>query len=458
MTAHALFDPDAIKPLLDKYNQNAPRYTSYPTALHLSPTQDAHTKALKGAPSAPLSLYVHIPFCRHLCYYCACNKIITKKSAVAGDYLSFVFDEVAQKKRLLNKEALNKVEQLHLGGGTPTFLSEEELGRLTHHLRNVFDFVEDGDYSVEIDPRAIQETTLPLLRDLGYNRLSFGVQDFNHKTAKAVNRVQPYELVKKYTDQARAYGFGSLNFDLICGLPYQTPDTFVRTIEETLTLEPDRISIFNYAHLPTRFSPQTRIDEATLPASTQKVDMFLQAATTLMDAGYEYIGIDHFAKQNDALTCAKVDKTLVRNFQGYTTKGGTNLLGFGVSSISQLGDYVVQNPHQLGDYEAFTQTLKGGRAFCMSADDKVRHYVIMQLLCHEAVSFDAFLETFGVEFERYFTSEMTRLMHMQEDGILECLDTGIRILPKGRMFARTIAAVFDHYLSGEKPVRFSQVV
>lgn len=301
-------------------------------------------------PAVPLSLYIHIPFCRHLCYYCGCNKIITKKNSDSGDYLDYLFREIRHKKSLLNGNA--KVKQVHLGGGTPTFLSDDELTILWRFLQDEFDFADDGDYSVEIDPRELRQTTLAVLRSLGVNRLSFGVQDLDETVQIVVNRVQPHSMVQAVMREARELGFGSINIDLIYGLPHQSVASMADTVAKIIALAPDRLSVFNYAHLPERFTAQRRIKDDDLPSPADKLTMFGNIIKALTDAGYQYIGIDHFARPDDDMAIAQRQGKLHRNFQGYAILGECDLLSFGVSSISQIGEHILQNPTDLTEYQA----------------------------------------------------------------------------------------------------------
>lgn len=446
--------------LINKYNHQAPRYTSYPTALEFIPIADnAEEQILKNRnPDTPLSLYVHIPFCRHLCYYCGCNKIITKKNADAGDYLNYLFAEILHKKSLLSGTPI--VKQIHLGGGTPTFLSDDELIKLWQFLQTHFTLDPNGDYSVEIDPRELRQNTLSILKSLGVNRLSFGVQDLDETVQIAVNRVQPVALIDAVMADAKALGFGSVNVDLIYGLPHQTPKSFAQTLDAIIALSPERLSVFNYAHLPERFAPQKRISNDDLPSPNDKLAMFKNAILSLTSAGYQYVGIDHFAKPNDELAIAQRAGKLHRNFQGYTILGECDLLGFGVSSISQIGQHITQNPTILADYQAKinAHALPAVKHIQSNDKDTVRKDVIMSLLCHDRLVFDDLDARFGIDSRQHFAKELTQLQHMADDGLLSISDWGVQILPKGRILARHVAAVFDEYLTQKSPQRFSKVI
>lgn len=446
--------------LIHKYNRQGPRYTSYPTALEFVPMADGvEAKILSTRnPATPLSLYFHIPFCRHLCYYCGCNKIITKKNSDAGDYLDYLFAEIRHKKSLLQGDSI--VKQLHLGGGTPTFFSDDELVRLWQFLQAEFTFAPDGDYSIEIDPRELRDTTLETLRNLGFNRLSFGVQDLDETVQIAVNRVQPLPLIQSVMDEARKLGFGSINIDLIYGLPHQRVDGMRRTIDEIIKLSPDRLSVFNYAHLPERFTAQRRINEADLPSPSDKLTMFGNIIHALSDAGYQYIGIDHFAKPSDEMAIAQRDGKLHRNFQGYAILGDCDLLGFGVSAISQIGAHITQNPTALADYQA---TIRDGKLPAVkhiqsAPKDELRRHIIMNLLCHDYMNFGYLRERFGIEPTQVFADEIASLHDMAADGLVQIDDDGISILPKGRILGRNVAMVFDEYLSQKHAGRFSKVI
>ena len=446
--------------LIQKYNRQGPRYTSYPTALEFAPIEDGTEANIlqQKAPAIPLSLYIHIPFCRHLCYYCGCNKIITKKNSDSGDYLDYLFREIRHKKSLLNGNAI--VKQVHLGGGTPTFLDDDELTVLWQFLQDEFDFAHDGDYSVEIDPRELRQTTLATLHTLGVNRLSFGVQDLNERVQIAVNRVQPHSLVQAVMSEARRLGFGSINIDLIYGLPHQSVASMADTVAKIIALAPDRLSVFNYAHLPERFSAQRRIKDNELPAPATKLIMFGNTIKALTDAGYQYIGIDHFARPDDDMAIAQRIGKLHRNFQGYTILGECDLLSFGVSSISQIGEHILQNPTDLKEYQARINAGMLPAIKHIKADDKdkLRGYVIMNLLCHDRLDFAEVDERFGIDSRTYFQAEIENLYQMAKDGLVSIDETGVQILPKGRILGRNVAMVFDEYLTQKHGKRFSKVI
>ena len=448
--------------MIHKYNRQGPRYTSYPTALEFKPIADGvEAQILQNRDErVPLSLYFHIPFCRHLCYYCGCNKIITKKNSDAGDYLDYLFKEIKQKRALLKGNPV--VEQLHLGGGTPTFLTDDELVKLWQFLQTQFRFSDKptADYSIEIDPRELRPNTLKVLRELGFNRVSFGVQDLEETVQIAVNRVQSEELIENVMTEARSLGYHSINIDLIYGLPHQTVDTMRHTVERIIAISPDRLSVFNYAHLPERFKGQRQINEADLPSPADKLAMLGNTINALGEAGYQYIGIDHFAKPDDELAIAQRDGKLHRNFQGYTTHGNCDLLGFGVSSISQIGADFLQNPTDLGDYQTTINQnkLPAVKHIHSRLPDLLRRYVIMHLLCHDYIDFKDVNVRFSIDPMTYFIDEIQALGEMQADKLIDMDAKGIRVLPKGRLLGRNVAMVFDSYLASKEGSRFSKVI
>ncbi|MBH0094802.1 oxygen-independent coproporphyrinogen III oxidase [Psychrobacter sp. NZS113] len=462
--------------IINKYNRSGPRYTSYPTALEFAPIADSlETKILQNREArAPLSLYFHIPFCRHLCYYCACNKIITKKNSDSGDYLQYLIAEIKHKRRLLSApEGSSKplVKQLHLGGGTPTFLRDEEMVQLWEFLQTQFEFLpeDEGDYSIEIDPRELSKDTLKVLRGLGFNRISLGVQDLDETVQIAVNRVHSAELIENVLNEARELGFHSINIDLIYGLPHQTPDTFNQTVQRIIEMSPDRLSVFNYAHLPERFKAQRQIKDEDLPNPAAKLTMLGNTINMLSEAGYQYIGIDHFAKPDDELAIAQREGKLHRNFQGYTIMGDCDLLGFGVSSISQIANastrYILQNDTDLQAYQSNIDMAKinpnvmpAAKVIKTSIKDRLREYVIMNLLCHDYVDFKDVNQKFGIDAITYFIDEIAQLGAMQDDKLIDMDAAGIRVLPRGRLLGRNVAMVFDEYLETKHKDRFSKVI
>ncbi len=453
--------------LLQRYDVAGPRYTSYPTADRFVEAfgEADYLQALEqrrdglGSKAYPLSLYVHIPFCESLCYYCACNKIITKHHERGAEYLRYLEREVDLNVAHLGKGQV--VSQLHLGGGSPTFLSDEELTQLMTMLRRNFQFVPGGEYSVEIDPRTVTRERLAHLAEQGFNRLSFGVQDFEPAVQKAVHRIQPAEQVFDLVAASRELGFESVNVDLIYGLPMQTPETFERTLEQITQLRPDRIALYAYAHLPERFKPQRRIHTQDLPPAASKLVMLSSAMRVLMAAGYVYVGMDHFALPTDALAVAKRQGRLHRNFQGYSTQPDCDLIALGVSSIGRVGPTFSQNVKTLDEYYDLLNQgrLPVVRGMALTRDDLVRRTVIMALMCQGSVLFESVELAHLVDFKQYFAAEMESLAAMQEQGLLTIDDTGIHVTELGWFFVRGVAMVFDKYLQADKNrARFSKII
>jgi oxygen-independent coproporphyrinogen III oxidase len=453
--------------LLGRYDVPGPRYTSYPTADRFTDTFTAadYSQALRqrrsgmGSAGRPLSVYVHIPFCESLCYYCACNKVVTKHHDRARPYLSYLSQELALHVAQLG--AGQAVSQLHLGGGSPTFLSDPELGDLMSLLRSHFNLVPGGEYAIEVDPRTVNAARLDTLARLGFNRLSFGVQDFDLEVQKAVHRVQPAEQVFGVVQAARERGFESINVDLIYGLPRQTPDSFDQTLALITRLRPDRIALYAYAHLPQRFKPQRRIVTADLPGAAAKVSMMARSMAALTAAGYVYVGMDHFALPTDALSVAKRQGRLHRNFQGYSTQPDCDLIGLGVSAIGRMGATYSQNVKTLAAYyHALDQgQLPVERGLTLTRDDLVRRAVIMALMCQGQVSFESIELAYLIDFSSYFAPELTALMALQEQGLVVMDASGLQVTSDGWFLVRAVAMVFDHYLKNEaSPNRFSRIL
>jgi oxygen-independent coproporphyrinogen-3 oxidase len=453
--------------LLQRYDVAGPRYTSYPTADRFVEAfgEADYLQALElrrdgvGAKAYPLSLYVHIPFCESLCYYCACNKIITKHHERGAEYLRYLAREVDL--NIAHRGQGQVVSQLHLGGGSPTFLNDAELAQLIAMLRRNFQFAPGGEYSVEIDPRTVTRERLAHLAELGFNRLSFGVQDFEPAVQKAVHRIQPAEQVFDLVAAARELGFESVNADLIYGLPMQTPETFERTLEKITQLRPDRIALYAYAHLPERFKPQRRIHTQDLPPAASKLVMLSSAMRVLVEAGYVYVGMDHFALPNDALAVAKRQGRLHRNFQGYSTQPDCDLIALGVSSIGRVGPTFSQNVKTLDEYYDLLNQgrLPVTRGMALSRDDLVRRTVIMALMCQGRVLFESVELSHLVDFKQYFASEMEHMAAMQDQGLLTMDDAGIHVTELGWFFVRGVAMVFDKYLQADKNrARFSKII
>ena len=453
--------------LLQRYDVAGPRYTSYPTADRFVEAfgEAQYLQALEqrrnglGAKAYPLSLYVHIPFCESLCYYCACNKIITKHHERGAEYLSYLAREVNLNIAHLGRGQV--VSQLHLGGGSPTFLSDAELVQLMSMLRRNFSFSPGGEYSVEIDPRTVSCDRLAVLAEQGFNRLSFGVQDFEPAVQKAVHRIQPAEQVFDLVAASREFEFESVNVDLIYGLPMQTPETFERTLAQVVTLRPDRIALYAYAHLPERFKPQRRIHVQDLPPAGDKLVMLSSAMRVLMAAGYVYVGMDHFALPTDALAVAKRQGRLHRNFQGYSTQPDCDLIALGVSSIGRVGATFSQNVKTLDEYYDLLNQgrLPVARGMALSRDDLVRRTVIMALMCQGSVLFESIELSHLVDFKKYFDAELQTLRGMQDQGLVVLDELGIHVTELGWFFVRGVAMVFDRYLQADKNrARFSKII
>ena len=453
--------------LLTRFDVPGPRYTSYPTADRFVEafTESDYLQALDQRRDAsrlkrqPLSLYVHIPFCESLCYYCACNKIITKHKDRAASYLRYLSREVELQVAHLGEG--HAISQLHLGGGTPTFLSDDELRELVAMLRRHFQFVPGGEYSVEVDPRTVDENRLSVLAELGFNRLSFGVQDFDPAVQKAIHRVQPAEKVFAMVHAARALGFESVNVDLIYGLPLQTPESFARTLAQVNELRPDRIALYAYAHLPERFKPQRRIHAAELPPAGAKVAMLAQSLDAFSEAGYVYIGMDHFALPQDALAVAKRQGRLHRNFQGYSTQPDCDLIALGVSAIGRMGATYSQNAKTIEEYcDALDQGhLPIVRGLTLSRDDMIRRAVIMALMCQGQLQFESINLAWLIDFKSYFAAEMQALEGLQAQGLVKLTGTGIEVSAMGWFFVRAVGMVFDRYLQqGLSRAQFSKIL
>lgn len=449
--------------LINRYDKSGPRYTSYPTALELHEGfGDAEYRrhiAQSNAAGGPLSLYFHIPFCDTVCFYCACNKIITKNRAHAVPYLDSLCAEIAMQGALFDKH--RQVNQLHWGGGTPTFLSYAQMRQLMDATRQHFNLLADdsGEYSIEVDPRETNDQTIAQLRELGFNRLSLGLQDFDPEVQKAVNRLQSKEQTFAVLDAARREGFRSTNIDLIYGLPLQTEQSFAATLDQVLAYAPDRFSIFNYAHMPSRFKTQRQINETDLPTPAIKLEILQMVGKKLSDAGYVYIGMDHFAKPDDELAVAQRQGKLYRNFQGYSTHSDCDLVGLGVTSIGRVGDAYMQNLKELDEYNAAVAQgkLPVFRGVELDGDDKLRRAVITQLICHFDLSFSKIETEFKINFADYFAPELENLRLMQADGLLTLSVQGIQVESAGRLLIRNICMVFDKYLA-KKQQQFSRVI
>ncbi|HVZ42813.1 MAG TPA: oxygen-independent coproporphyrinogen III oxidase [Ramlibacter sp.] len=460
-------NPPITPELLRRFDVPGPRYTSYPTADRFVEAFTAadYVQTLsqrREGPAAlalPLSLYVHLPFCESLCYYCACNKIITRHHSRAKTYLRYLGREMDLHTTVLGTG--QPVTQLHLGGGTPTFLSDAELSELMDMIRRSFALAPDAECSIEVDPRTVDGTRLQALADLGFNRISFGVQDFDPDVQRAVHRIQPAEQVFALMEHARRIGFDSVNVDLIYGLPRQTPESFARTLQQVAQLRPDRIALYGYAHLPERFKPQRRIVPAELPGAGNKIAMLSQALAAFISADYVYIGMDHFALPGDALAQAKHEGRLHRNFQGYSTQPDCDLIGLGVSSIGRVGATYSQNAKTLEEYcDALDQgRFPVQRGLALTRDDLARRAVIMALMCQGQVVFESIELAWLLDFPTYFASELEQLKQMQAQGLVCVDDEGIRITAAGWFFVRGVAMLFDRYLQADRNrAKFSRII
>ncbi|WP_189355317.1 oxygen-independent coproporphyrinogen III oxidase [Undibacterium squillarum] len=455
---------DIPEQLIRRFDKLGPRYTSYPTAdrFHADFKAEDYIAYLQERASQtekkPLSLYIHIPFCASLCYYCACNKVITKDHGRSAKYLDYLEKELNLV--LAHLGARETLSQLHLGGGTPTFLSHDEIRRLMNLLRTHFDFAPDAEISIEIDPRTVDESTLALLQEVGFNRTSLGVQDFDPEVQKAVHRIQDFEMVKRTIEQSRAHGFSSINFDLIYGLPKQNLASFTRTLDQVIELSPDRIALYNYAHLPERFKPQRRIAEADLPTAEQRLEIFFMSLRRLIEAGYVYIGLDHFAKPDDGLAKAMDDGSLHRNFQGYTTRAECDLIALGLSAIGKLGKSYVQNLRTLDEYYAAIDEhqLPVEKGIHLSDEDVLRRQIILDLMCSNGIDFAELGRETGRDLSAHFADEIATLRQYEEHGLLQVTDDRISVLPKGRFFVRAFGMVFDAFLQQQTTARYSKLI
>ena len=461
MAQQLVFDTD----LLARYDVSGPRYTSYPTAPQFDEGFDEqayrHTIAESNGDflARPLSIYIHIPFCNTVCYYCGCNKVVTKDRGKALDYLAHLHQEIAMQARMFDGDRI--VKQIHLGGGTPTFVDNSSLAALMNELHTNFPIAEDdvGEFSIEIDPREADAKTVEILRDIGFNRLSIGVQDLDKSVQLAVNRVQSERETFAVIDAARANKFRSVSIDLMYGLPNQSLESFQRTLDRVIDASPDRLSLFNYAHMPTLFKPQRRINEAELPSAAIKLAILKQSSEQLQQAGYVYIGMDHFARPDDELAIAQQEGKLQRNFQGYSTHGDCDLLALGVSAIGQTRNSFSQNYRDIDSYYAALDAghLPVFRGMVLSKDDRIRGRVIRELICHFKLDFGLINRRYDIQFEDYFAKELLQLEAMQEDGLLQLHANSIEVLPVGRLLIRNICMMFDAYLQNTSQ-QFSKVI
>ncbi|QTF92911.1 oxygen-independent coproporphyrinogen III oxidase [Halomonas sp. BM-2019] len=456
-----LFD----RPLVEKYDRPGPRYTSYPTApqFHAAFAEDDYRAAAERSNRAetpkPLSVYVHIPFCKSLCYYCACNKIITHNTERAAEYLEWLKQEIRVQGALFDES--RRMTQLHLGGGTPTYLSNAQLGELMAALDEAFHFAapDEREFSLEVDPRTVTPGQIHELHDLGFNRLSFGVQDFDRDVQEAVNRLQSEEQVVELVKAAREAGFQSVSVDLIYGLPRQTVASFDTTLDKIIALRPDRIATYSYAHLPQLFKAQRLIRPEDMPPPERKLELLELTIRRLTAAGYVYIGMDHFALPDDELTLARENGTLQRNFQGYSTHADCDMIALGITSIGKVGDTYSQNVKETAQYQHRLEEgrLPVFRGYRLNDDDRLRRDVINALMCHNRIDFAPIERQHGIVFRDYFAAALGQLQEMADDGLLAIRENEIEVLPAGRLMMRNAAMAFDAYLKPEEN-RYSRTV
>lgn len=445
------FSIDFDRELIEKCQINAPRYTSYPTADRFNTVYDLKTHLLQiksnlQNTSTEISLYIHIPFCNTLCLYCACNKIITNDRNKIIKYLKYLEDEVKLYYNLIGKK-LNVV-QLHFGGGSPSWLSIDEVNQIMDFLRSYFNFADAQEVSMEIDPRHTTREFMLALKNNGFNRISIGLQDFDPKVQKVVNRIQSYSDSKMILDCAKELGFKSTNIDLIYGLPLQTVAGFTKTIDTIIEMRPERIALFNYAHLPHIFMPQKRINENDLPKAGDKLDILQMSVAKLSNAGYEFIGMDHFALRDDSLTIALKNKTLQRNFQGYSTFANSNMLALGVSSIGMVNNSYYQNEKILDEYYKRLDNLEFPiiRGVVLSLDDIIRKHIIQEIMCQFSLSFNKIEQKFSLKFIEYFSYELEKLKYLGELGLVSFTKNGLEVTAKGRFLIRNVAVIFDKHI------------
>ena len=462
MNNKVVFDKDLIR----RYDTFGPRYTSYPTAVQF--TSEFNLEDYLGGVKhsnedpipSPLSLYLHIPFCDTICYYCGCSKVITKDKSKAAHYIDLLKQEIKLQGALFAKDRV--VTQIHWGGGTPTFLSDEEIYEIIECIRDNFNVPADNEveFGIEVDPRTVDQQRLKNSNNLGFNRISFGVQDFDSSVQKAVNRVQSNEQIKQHINDSRKFHYQSINIDLMYGLPGQSVHSFSETLDTTINLNPDRIAIYNYAHLPEMFKPQRRINEDELPSAEEKLNILQLCIDKLQNAGYVYIGMDHFAKASDALVKAQQEGSLHRNFQGYSTHADCDMIAMGVTAISRIGDNYSQNVRTIDEYESHLKQNKIPifRGIELENDDILRREIINQLMCNNNLDIAKLEKKWGIDFKKYFNSSLENLQKMADDGLLNIEKTKITITTSGRLLARSICMQFDRYLQEKNNNRFSRVI
>ncbi|WP_131866829.1 oxygen-independent coproporphyrinogen III oxidase [Biostraticola tofi] len=446
--------------LIQKYNHSGPRYTSYPTALEFTEnfSEPNFRQAVARYPARPLSLYLHIPFCHKLCYFCGCNKIVTRNSGKVEAYLDTLEQEIRSRSALFKGR---QVTQMHWGGGTPTFLQPGQISRLMSLLRQQFDFAPAAELSIEIDPRDIALEMMDHLYHEGFNRISMGVQDFNPQVQQLVNREQDEALIFSLVDRARKLGFGSTNIDLIYGLPRQTLARFEHTLERVVSLGPQRLSVFNYAHMPQLFAAQRKIKQQDLPSPAQKLEILQHTIATLTEAGYQFIGMDHFAQPDDELAIAQREGKLHRNFQGYTTQGECDLLGMGISAISMIGDSYVQNQKEMKSYLQSVEQQGNGlwRGVSLSKDDCLRRDIIKSLICQFRLEYAPCENRYGIRFGEYFKEDLAMLKPLERDGLVTIGEQELSVSAKGRLLIRNVCMCFDVYLrQAQRQRQFSRVI
>lgn len=463
MNNQVIFDKD----LISRYDCSGPRYTSYPTAVQFS-TDYGHSDYLEWVDNSnndpipsSLSLYLHIPFCDTICYYCGCSKIVTKDKGKAPAYVDLLKKEIALQGALFDKD--RSVTQIHWGGGTPTFLDDAAISDIFNTLKQHFNIPDNdsGEFGIEVDPRTVDEARIAQLRKTGFNRISFGVQDFDPEVQQAVNRVHSQQQINRVIDAARKNNFHSINLDLMYGLPKQTVQSFEKTLQATIEASPDRIAVYNYAHLPHMFKPQRRINEDDLPDAAEKLKILQLTIDTLQRAGYAYIGMDHFAKQSDDLTKAQQEGRLHRNFQGYSTHADCDIVAMGITAISSIGDNYSQNVRTTEEYKACLERneIPVFRGIELEADDILRREIINQLMCNNRLEIKEVEQKWGIEFKKYFASALAALEAMAKDGLIAMDEHHIEVTPSGRLLARTICMQFDRYLAKDNlKQQFSKVI
>ena len=462
MNNKVVFDKDLIR----RYDTFGPRYTSYPTAVqfttefNLEDYLDGVKHSNEDPIPSPLSLYLHIPFCDTICYYCGCSKVITKDKSKAAHYIKLLKKEIKLQGALFAKDRV--VTQIHWGGGTPTFLSDKEIYDIIECIRDNFNVPADNEveFGIEVDPRTVDQQRLKNLHNLGFNRISFGIQDFDSSVQKAVNRVQSNEQIKQHINDSRKLHYQSINIDLMYGLPNQSVNSFSETLDTTIELNPDRIAIYNYAHLPEMFKPQRRINEDELPSAEEKLNILQLCIDKLQNAGYVYIGMDHFAKASDALVKAQQEGSLHRNFQGYSTHSDCDMIAMGITAISRIGDNYSQNVRTIDEYESYLKQDKIPvfRGIELENDDILRREIINQLMCNNSLDIKKLEKKWGINFNKYFESSLENLQQMADDGLLNIEKTKLTITTSGRLLARSICMLFDRYLQEKNTNRFSRVI